>query len=164
MSEETKDPNFFYVTVDRQKYNERVKKYYEKNRETILAKLKVKRDAEKEAKENGTYVEVEKRTRRKLEGDTIILKVNKEKFRITCKSFYERNKERLNQKRRNNYNEGGREKQVKLDYYNNHKQDIIEKTKARYHANKEEINEKRRQRKLEKQNNLLSQDNNEEKN
>lgn len=152
MSEEIKDPNFFYISVDRKKYNERVKKYYEKNRETILQKLKAKRDAEKEAKENGTYVEIEKKTRRKLEGDTIELKVNKEKFKITCKAFYERNKDRLNEKRRQNYKEGGKEKIVKMNYYERNREDIIEKTKARY-----------RQKKFEKQNNLLSHDNNEEK-
>jgi L-lactate utilization protein LutC len=136
MSEETKDPNFFYVTVDRQKYNERIKRYYEKNRETILAKLKAKRDAEKEAKANGTYVEVEKKTRRKLEGDTIQLKVNKEKFKITSKKFYDANKERLNEKRRQNYKEGGSEKIIKDIYYEKNRLEIIEKTKARYRANK----------------------------
>jgi hypothetical protein len=136
MSEETKDPNFFYVTVDRQKYNDRVKRYYQENRETILAKLKDKRDAVKKAKEEGTYIEPEIKKRNKLEGDTITIKVNKEKFKITSKKFYEKNKERLNEKRRQNYKEGGKEKTVKELYYWANREDIIEKTKARYHANK----------------------------
>lgn len=134
MSEDNKDSEHFIVKVDRQKFNQRMKNYYERNRETVLAKLKAKRDAVKEAKANGTYIEPKIKPRTKLEGDILEIKVNKEKFRITAKNYYDRNKDKINEKRREEYK---KDKTTKDAYYELNKSEILEKARIRYQNKKQ---------------------------
>jgi hypothetical protein len=130
MSEE-----YYIFTANREKHNANVHKYYQENREQILAKLKEKRDLVKVQKAEGTYVPVEKLTRRRSNevSDIVEFKVNKKAFAARAKVYYEKNSEEIKRKKREKYQ---LDKESKDAYYQANRKEILEKARIRYQNKK----------------------------
>jgi hypothetical protein len=139
--EEVKQENeqdFYIFKFDRKKHNENVARFYKENRISILAKLKVIRDKAKEDKANGVYVEPVKKPRA-VKGEAseqVEIKVNKAVIRERCKLSYQNNKEEILKKKKEEY-ANDTEKEKKIIYYLKHKNEILEKARARYRRKKE---------------------------